>query len=164
MKKQLTEPHARDFMQANVVTIRSDMDLNEAARVLLNKGVSNAPVVKEEGGKSKLVGFLSERDCLQFLSNEIYYNIPAKSVATMMKIHPVCVKPDTDIFTLASVFLQHGFRHLPVCEEGYLCGIVSRRDVLRSLMEVCNESETLQELQKNRPDMSKLVNHRFIVI
>ncbi|MFK7819282.1 MAG: CBS domain-containing protein [Planctomycetaceae bacterium] len=34
---------------------------------------------------------------------------------------------------MASMFIQRGYRHLPVTSDGQLIGIVSRSDVLRAV-------------------------------
>ena len=58
---------------------------------------------------------------------------PAKTAETIMKRHPICVCPEADLFALASIFTNHGYRHLPVVEDLNLLGVVSRRDVMKAL-------------------------------
>jgi CBS domain-containing protein len=67
------------------------------------------------------------------------------------------------MFTLASIFVNHGFRHLPVTDDHILLGIVSRRDVLRALNEYYNQVVHDSIRQHSPPDLTKLVNHRFLV-
>jgi predicted transcriptional regulator len=45
------------------------------------------------------------------------------------------VKPNSDLFSVADVFLQHNFRRMPVVEGKKLVGQISRRDVLRAIQD-----------------------------
>jgi CBS domain-containing protein len=42
---------------------------------------------------------------------------------------PMTVGPDDDVEAALNTMLQHGFRHLPVVEDGEVIGIVSIRDL-----------------------------------
>lgn len=152
-------------MTQHVRTIAPDMSLGDVVQFMDRHGVSNSPVVEPDAnGNPILVGFLSEGDCLEYLSNEIFFGIPfqPQTARTMMKRHPVCVEPDTDIFALASIFVSHRYRHLPVVQEGRLLGIVSRRDILKALDEFYRENEEGRALKKSPRDLRELINLRFV--
>ena len=53
--------HARDVMVSPVITVRSSATVKEVAELLLEKRISAAPVVDDQG---KLVGIVSEGDLL----------------------------------------------------------------------------------------------------
>lgn len=161
-----TAPQAQDFMTRKVRTVSPEMSLDEATRFLKRHKVSNAPVVEQDAeGHRILVGFLSEGDCLEHLSNEVFFGSPApqQTVTTMMKRHPVCVEPEMDVFTLASIFVNHGYRHLPVASDGRLLGIVSRRDVLHALNDFYQDTFKDRASKRFPPNLKELVNHRFIL-
>jgi CBS domain-containing protein len=163
--KQKPAPRARDFMTEHVQTVTPDMSLGDVVRFLDRHGVSNAPVVEPDAqGNPILVGFLSEGDCLEHLSNEIFFGFPfqPQTARTMMKRHPVCVEPETDIFALASVFVSHRYRHLPVVQEGRLLGIVSRRDILKALDEFYRLEEENRTLKRTPRDLREVINLRFV--
>ncbi|HEX4872616.1 MAG TPA: CBS domain-containing protein, partial [Nevskiaceae bacterium] len=52
----------RDYMATRLVTFSPDMEVMAATHQLVKTGHSGAPVVDAEG---RLVGMLSERDCLK---------------------------------------------------------------------------------------------------
>lgn len=159
-------PLASDLMNRNVHTISPEMTLADVVGDLLKHGVSNAPVVEPQpGGPPRLLGFISERDCLEHLSNEMFYGSPAQpqTAATMMRRHPACVGPETDVFALASIFETHGYRHLPVVEEGRLLGIISRRDILRELDRFYRESLESGLQERFPPDLRQVAHLRFLV-
>lgn len=155
---------ANDLMQRHVHSVSPDTSLGEVAEFLLKHKVSNAPVVEAQNGYPKLVGFVSERDCLEHLANEAFYGSPAmpQTAQTIMKRHPVCVGPDTELFTLVSVLVHHGFRHVPVVEDDKLLGIVSRRDVLRSLCDYYRRTIDEHHEERFPPDLTQIINTRFV--
>lgn len=147
-------PCARDFMVTDVLTLPVDLDIEQAAARLDERGVASAPVV-EDG--AHLVGYLSEADCLEHLAATVFHGAPTLSVAQAMQRHPLCVSADVDLFALASIFTQHGLRHLPVVDGRVLLGVVARRDVLRALRRIHVDGE-----HAKAPDLDLLVNHRFL--
>jgi CBS-domain-containing membrane protein len=166
MSKASPAPTAREFMRPHVHTVAPDMPLADVAEFLLKHGVSNAPVVDTQADRTVLIGFISERDCLEHLSNEAFYGSPAmpQTARTVMRLHPVCVAPETDLFTLVSVLVHHGYRHLPVVgEHQELLGIVSRRDVLQALCEYYRAAIQERELERFPPDLTQIINQRFIM-
>lgn len=158
-------PRAGDFMTRHVHWIPPEMPLADIIRYFEEHELSNAPVVREENGRRLLIGFVSEGDCLEHLVNEVFYSFPyaPKTAETIMRRHPVCVSPETELFTLASVLVSHGYRHLPVVEEGeVLVGIISRRDVLFALDRYYRKEMQEKERRYQPPDLRELVQQRFL--
>jgi CBS domain-containing protein len=162
--QEIAEPVVADFMTRNLVTVTADMDLCDAVELLLKKRVSNTPVVKHTTRGNKLVGLLTERDCLEYLTDEIFYGNPKITVESVMKHIPVCVSPDTDIFTVSSIFIQQGYRHLPVVRNTHLLGVVSRRDVLRGLKDYHKKQQRVQVSERKTPDLRKILMNRRLLI
>lgn len=158
-------PTAADFMQKRVKTISPEESLVNVIAFLQKHRLSNAPVVEQEGRAHKLVGFLSERDCLAALAKEAFFGgtTGCATARTIMRTHPICVAPETELFTLASIFVNHGFRHLPVVEQDRLVGIVSRRDILQAMD--AHYRRTIREHNQEYfpPDVHEIVNHRFVM-
>jgi CBS domain-containing protein len=159
-------PQAAEFMHKQVKTVSPDMTLGEAVRFLLSHELSNAPVVEAIADEPRLVGFLSERDCLAALSQESFFGNPSppQSVRTIMRKSPVCVSPDTDVFGLATIFINHDFRHLPVTSDrGELVGIVSRRDVLSAIDKYYRDTNLRSLREHFPPDTHQFIIHRCIM-
>lgn len=165
MTEPTRTPCASDFMTEHVCTATPDMSLSAVVELLLKHGTSNAPVIERHNDRNRLAGFISEKDCLAALSDELFFGSPSPSqtAATVMRRHPVCVAPSTDLFALASIFAVHGYRHLPVVEGEELLGMVSRRDVLRAMDAYYREVLAATEHQRRPPDLSQIVNQRFIL-
>lgn len=154
---------ARSMMTPDVITVGERTKVNEAARILIENKVSNAPVIEQDFTRRMLVGFISEKDILQCFASGKLYDEAELEVAQIMRPHPVCVRPETDAFNLAAIFMQHGFRHLPVTEGGILLGMVSRRDVLSALMADLRNWQLQDPNTRRRPDVSRLFAPHFLL-
>lgn len=124
---------ARDIMSRRVLTLREDQPLVRAVMKLVARSVSGAPVVNE---RNELVGILSEFDCMKQLANGSFHSeamAPTSTVGDAMTMASHRVQLDTDLFSIASLFISHRIRRLPVVSNGRVVGIVSRRDALRAI-------------------------------
>lgn len=127
----------REFMVTQVVTLSPDMDICSAMRLLLHHHISGAPVVDAE---HRVVGILSEKDCLRVFANEAYFQEAVARVSDYMSRKVVTVGPEDELFHVAGLLLEHTFRRLPVVEGGKLVGQVSRHDVLMASLKLCKEA------------------------
>lgn len=124
---------ARDYMTSAVVTLGPDMSLLEAVQVLLDHHISGAPVLDSTG---RLVGLLSEKDCLHAALSAAYHGDLGGLVSDHMQRDVATVADDTPIFDVARRFIDGHFRRYPVVHGHRLVGQVSRRDVLRALRDL----------------------------
>lgn len=121
-------PVVRDHMDRHVATLRPETEILDAIGFLLEKRVTGAPVVEKSG---RLVGILTEKDCLRLVAAGVEGNLPRGSVATFMTANPETIPPDMDVYFAAGLFLKRDFRRFPVVEGGKLVGAITRFDILR---------------------------------
>ncbi len=163
MSETLKPPTVADLMIGEVHTVRPDMNLEEATDFLVKKRIPFAPVVEPRERGNELIGLISETDCLQYLSNELFYNNPDINVRSMMHKSPLCASPESDIFVMATIFTQHVHPHLPVVKDKLLLGVISRHDVLKAMHEFSVAVSQDKSKQKTHLDFHELVNLRFII-
>jgi len=120
----------RDYMSSNVVTFKPEDSVIDALRKLIRAGHSGAPVVDNSG---KLVGLLSEFDCLKEALMGGYFQEAGDRVADHMTTEPDAVQQNENIIATAELFLK-GRRRLPVLDGEKLVGIVTRHDFGRALI------------------------------
>ena len=124
-------PVVKNYMITRLITLTRDMDVYFAIGLLLKNRISGAPVIDN----NNLVGILSEKDCLRIFANGSFYDMPGGPVSKFMTDVVSTVKPNSDLFSVADVFLQHNFRRMPVVKGKKLVGQISRRDVLRAIQD-----------------------------
>jgi len=122
----------RDYMTTHLIVFNPETDLFAAIDTLLSNSISGAPVVNAKG---KLVGILSEIDCLKNIVNGSYYDYESLggTVGEFMVGNVETISPDMDILTIGDRFMNDGRRRFPVVEDGKLVGQISRKDVLRAV-------------------------------
>ncbi len=123
----------RDYMTGKLVTVQPDTDIMDAVRALVDNRIAGAPVVDNHG---ELVGMLSEFDCLDVVVESGYHEHPGGPVSERMTSKVQTVDADTSIFDLSRMFIESGFRRYPVLEGNRLVGQISRKDLMRALMDL----------------------------
>ncbi len=120
----------KDHMTKNPVTLAPDMEIRQATHLLIDKNISGAPVLDKHG---RLVGVLTERDCMRVAMQSDYHGEPGGPVKEYMNDNPQWVGPEQSILTLADLFISGRYHRYPVIDNGRLVGVISRRDVMRAM-------------------------------
>lgn len=140
---------AKDVMSTVVATIAPDATVQEAAKIMLGRGISALPVVD---GKDRVVGILSEGDLvrrrelgtdkarswwLRLVSGEgaaaDFVKTHGTRVRDVMTSPVVSVTEATPLEKIALLLEKHRIKRVPVIRAGQLVGIVSRADLVRQL-------------------------------
>jgi CBS domain-containing protein len=108
-----------------VLTTDAEKYVVEAARTMMERNIGALPVLRD----GKLVGIVSERDIM----NRVVAsgrNAGSTRVSEIMTANPRTVGPDEPVEDCLFLMRELGFRHLPICENGEVKGLVSLRDLL----------------------------------
>ena len=120
-----------DQMNRHPVTFHAEMTLETAVDKLTDAGQLGGPVVDDQ---NKVVGFLSEQDCLARMLLSSYHDQVSAHVRDVMRMDVLTVKPYTGIIDLAQQMLGAKPKIYPVVDDnGLLVGVISRTDVLRAI-------------------------------
>ncbi|MES1940230.1 transcriptional regulator [Salinisphaera sp. T5B8] len=119
----------KDHMREVMVTFRADTDVLRAVHLLLENGVSGAPVTDRLGN---IIGFLSEKDVMGIALEAGYYADTAGTIERLMSKKVVTVDAEDSIVSAARIFRDSSMKTLPVMLNGRLAGMLTRRDVLRA--------------------------------
>ncbi len=152
-------------MNPSVQFVSTKLSLRDLVEFFLTTEHSCAPVIDDNDQKT-LLGFVSQGDAISSLSNQMFSGTPRQpiEVSHIMKRHPIAITPETDIFSIASIFNSHGYRHVPVVDpQNRLLGLVSRREVLLALSQYFDRVVREHDQEFFPPDLHKIINHRFIV-
>ena len=143
-----------EIMTKDPITVTSDSEVLQAAKILLENRINGVPVVDKKG---KLVGILCQSDIIaqqkklpvpslfSFLDGYISLRstktmekeirkIAAIAVSDAMTPNPVTVGPDSSIETVAALMVDNNFHTLPVVDKGVLIGVVGKEDILKTLI------------------------------
>lgn len=119
----------------DLITFSPDQTIQEVIDTIIDRKISGAPVLD---ANRKLVGIISERDCLRIIVDQAYHNLPMESrkVSDYMTRDVKTLPSSSDIVAAADEFLKSPVRRLPIVENGILLGQVSRRDILRAAKDI----------------------------
>ena len=143
--------NAADVMVKTVICVRCDASVESIAETLLTNRISAVPVLDETGG---MVGIVSEGDLIhrveagterhrswwlelltgrETLARE-YIKSHGRKAADVMTRSVITARPETPLSDLASLLEKHRIKRVPVVQNGEIVGIVSRANLIQSLV------------------------------
>jgi CBS domain-containing protein len=132
----------RDFMTRDVETLRPEATVDEAAALLVRRGLTAVPVVSEN---HEVLGILGHRDLLRVLMPKYVKRVttgefvapprpgrPGGSplVRDVMDRSVLCLSEDQSLAEAASVMVSRDRDRFPVVRDGVLVGVISRSDIV----------------------------------
>jgi CBS domain-containing protein len=142
---------AKQVMTRLIYTVTADASVYDAAQVLLNAGISAAPVVDADG---TLIGIVSEADLMYrseigtvpgkswlqrlladdaVLAND-YIRAYSHRVADVMTRNLVTADERATLGEIATLMQRHRVKRIPIVRDGKVVGIVSRANLLQGLL------------------------------
>jgi len=117
-----------DYMTKKLIHFSPQDTLIDTMETLARNEITGGPVVS----KGKLVGMISESDCMKTLSDSRYFNIPmgTETVEKHMSSIVETVDVNASIFEAAEQFHKSPYKRFPVLENGKLVGQISQHDVI----------------------------------
>ena len=116
----------RDAMSTTILTIGPTHTLRQAARLMAERKVGAAVVLDPDADGP---GILTERDVLEAVAQG--QDPDTEVCADHLTPDAVTARPDWDLGRAAAAMVGGGFRHLVVCEESDVVGVLSVRDIVR---------------------------------
>jgi CBS domain-containing protein len=154
-------------MTRKVETLHPDTPLRAAARLLVEQGISGAPVCDADGN---LLGVLSESDILykerggdgaaqgrllkwfsDAVAGDLLAKMQARTVGEAMTSPAITIESGAAVADAARTMTRSAINRLPVVDDGKLVGIVTRADLMRAFWRADIEiQEELEDLVKRQ--------------
>jgi CBS domain-containing protein len=145
----------KNIMTKDVITVRPEESVEKVTQMLVENKISGIPVVDEN---NYVLGIVSEKDLMIrasewkvpfyltlfdsiiFLENPIRFNnnlkkYTALQVKDAMTTKVIVVEEDAPVSEVVEIMQKHKINRVPVVKHGRLIGIVTRNDILKSLVE-----------------------------
>ena len=148
----------KDIMTSDVVTVGEDQSMLEAREILRGKNLVSLPVtddLKRIRGIITVddIGKASPSDSSTLSRYEANYLLGRLKVKDVMRRTVVTVDADDTIEFVAYKLYEYRVNALPVVnKENRLCGIVSRSDIFRSIVEMMGMNRNCLRITIEAPD------------
>ena len=121
---------AKDIMNKIVTAAKKNTLGRDLAIKLLSGMYSGLPVVDDKG---KVVGVVSEFDLLKAIrEGKALEQVKAEDI---MSKNPICVSENTPVEEIIDLMMKHNIIRVPVVRNDNLVGVISRCDILSSIVE-----------------------------
>ena len=120
-----------EVMKPDPITISDKTKLNDAYKLMLDKGIRHLPVIKNW----KLVGLVTDRDLRLATSKLAEHPFNPDTEVEKVMSHPVnTISPNDPVERATQIMRELKIGCLPVVEEDHLVGIVTVTDLLDALL------------------------------
>ena len=113
-----------ELMSAPPVTALPSETIADVASRMEERKVGSVLVVDDR----RCIGILTERDLVRFAASGA--EAAVTKVSEWMTADPDVVAPESAVSDAFASLAEHGYRHIPVVEDGAVVGIVSLRDLM----------------------------------
>ena len=139
-----------EFCNREVVVIKEDSSVTEAASIMREYHVGDVVAVREQYGRRVPVGILTDRDiALGVVAEKI--DPKSVSVGDVMSFDLTTVAEDEDLMHAIEIMRENGIRRIPVVDaDEVLIGILTVDDVLDLLGGVLIDLVHLVDGQRRR--------------
>lgn len=120
---------AKDIMTTQVMTVQPTSTIHDALTLMVQIEISGLIVTEEDG---TIVGVVTERDLL------VAYDFLKQTKAPItdyISRDVVGVTEDTPIEEVNKILMQGNVRRVPVLKDNQVVGVISRRDLLKQILD-----------------------------
>ena len=119
--------HARDLMTSPVITVEPTATLQEANLKLTRYNINVLPVVRDD----QVLGIISR----QTVEKAIFHGLERLPVTEYMDQRVQPIEVDANLSAVEQAVVERRQRLVPVMDQGRLVGIITRTDLLNTLIE-----------------------------
>jgi len=129
---------AKDIMTEHVIGVSENTPIFEAVELMATNKVTGIPVVNDD---LALVGILSEKDILRlFHTHEKEIEKPVSDFMTQPAIY---FDENESLPDVCDCLVNNSFRRVPVTSKGKVVGIISRRDLIKHILQLKKDTSAL---------------------
>jgi tRNA nucleotidyltransferase (CCA-adding enzyme) len=140
---------AKDLMSSPAITVQADVSCKDAGNFLTRYNINALLVTERHNGKENLLGFITR----QVIEKAMFHGLDYIPVKEYMTTELASVEPDAELLEIQEKIIENKQRVLPVIDNGVIAGVITRTDLLNSL--VRQSRHTASPL----PDPSKEPGH-----
>jgi acetoin utilization protein AcuB len=147
-------------MKTNVITLTQNHSINDAYKLMLHYKIRHLPIVDEN---KHLLGIVSDRDIRDALPSILIdsnkqRNVLVKPIKTIMKTNIITGHPLDFVEEIGTVFYEHPISCLPIVKEHTLVGIITKTDLLHTLVELTGAHQPSSQIEIKAPNRAGVLS------
>jgi CBS domain-containing protein len=128
----------KDIMKKKVICVKKDTPVVEAIRIMSTNNITGVPVVEDD---MTLVGILSEQDVLRLFHT--HKDEKDRTVNTFMTHPAIHFDEKEPLLDVCYRLRDNSIRRVPVTSDGKVVGVISRSDILKYILQLCDEEDVV---------------------
>ncbi|MFA9559051.1 acetoin utilization AcuB family protein [Evansella sp. AB-rgal1] len=148
----------KDIMITDVIVITPEHTINEALQLMLEKKIRHLPVVN---GDNDIIGIISDRD-IRDASPSVFETDSSqylhKPVKEIMVTDVMTALPYDFVEEAAYTMTEYHISCLPIEEDGKLIGIITEKDLLRTLVKLTGADLPSSRLEVEVPNITGMLS------
>jgi CBS domain-containing protein len=119
----------KEIMTVDVAVAKKDTPVYEVVRILVDNNITGLPVVNDD---MTLAGMITEKDVLRLLWDD---QEDPGNAEDFMSMEVVSFDEKDDLIAVCECLVKGRFRRVPILSRGKLAGIVSRKDIIKYILD-----------------------------
>jgi CBS domain-containing protein len=151
----------RSLIVREPVTCKPETPIGEVLRVMQARKIGSILVVDGEGSA---LGIFTRHDVLDRVA--LAQCGLAQPVSEVMTPQPLTLPAEASAYEAALLIADRGIRHIPVCDNGRLLGVITERDLfalqrisLRAINRTIAGAQSIDDLRKSAADIRRLARN-----
>jgi tRNA nucleotidyltransferase (CCA-adding enzyme) len=142
-----TSRQAKDLMSSPVITVGADVCCKDANDLLTRYNINALVVTDKQGTRETLSGYITR----QVIEKALFHKLDHVAVREYMTTELATVSPEADLLEIQEKIIEHKQRVLPVVNNGSIAGVITRTDLLNTLVRQTQQPKDISASLLNEP-------------
>ena len=125
-----TSRQAKDLMTSPAITVGADVCCKDANNLLTRYNINALVVTEKQGTHEALHGYITR----QVIEKALFHKLEDVAVGEYMTTEVATVNPEADLLEIQDKIIEHKQRVLPVVDDDKITGVITRTDLLNTLV------------------------------
>ncbi len=131
-----SQRQAKDLMSAPAITVGADVSCKNANDLLTRYNINALLVTEKQRDTDKLYGYITR----QVIEKALFHKLDDVTVHEYMTTELAVVDPEADLLEIQQKIIENKQRVLPVLDNGCIVGVITRTDLLNTLVRQTQQS------------------------
>ena len=142
-----SQRQAKNLMSAPAITVGENVSCKDANDLLTRYNINALLVTEKQDSTDKLRGYITRL----VIEKALFHKLDDVSVREYMTTELATVSPEADLLEIQEKIIENKQRVLPVLDNGNIVGVITRTDLLNTLVRQAQQSADISTELLNEP-------------